>query len=318
MKNYAALVLLFLIIIAAVPIAVTKIRAAAKIDDSISLPETVSVYLENEKRIVMIDYPEYITGCVFGTVSPMCEKETLEAVACACNTFALYQLENVSKSVFNGADFSDNPKISQAYMTSTDIMDEYGESYERFYKKVSESVSEGIKRVITYDGNVIFPAMCSISTGKTDDGYDILGAGFPYLRPVSAECDKDSGDYTSTVSLSANSVKNTLKFAAPSAVLPADISAWFKDAEYLPTGTLDTVKYGGIPLSGETLKEALGLRSAAVTIEFSADNYVFTCKGYGSNIGMSLYCANNMALNGDKMEDIIKYFYDGVELKSVS
>lgn len=179
---------------------------------------------------------------------------------------------------------------------------------------MSGEVAEGIRYVITYDGELIFPAMCSISSGSTDDGSEISGGEFPYLKPVSAACDEQSDEYLSTVSLSARSVQTAMRDIAEGAMLPADCAQWFTQPVTRDSGTLIQITYGGRLITGEQLRKVLGLRSTAVTIDYAEDRFIFTCRGYGANVGMSLYCANTLARQGQKMADILCYFYDGAEI----
>ena len=42
-----------------------------------------------------------------------------------------------------------------------------------------------------------------------------------------------------------------------------------------------------------------------------------TTKGYGHGVGMSQYGALAMAKKGYKYQDILKYYYQGVEIKKL-
>ncbi|MPN10798.1 hypothetical protein SDC9_158095 [bioreactor metagenome] len=71
-------------------------------------------------------------------------------------------------------------------------------------------------------------------------------------------------------------------------------------------------------LTGKTLREILGLRSAAFTIRQDGENVIFTTKGYGHGAGMSQYGANFMALSGAKYEEILIHYYTGVSIKNIN
>ena len=52
------------------------------------------------------------------------------------------------------------------------------------------------------------------------------------------------------------------------------------------------------------------------TIETSDNNIIFKVTGYGHGVGMSQTGADSMAKAGSNYEDIIKHYYNGVEIKS--
>jgi len=53
------------------------------------VPRRVTLLLEEEKRIITLDYTEYIAGCIFSAAEPSYEYETLVAVGTACSGRAL-------------------------------------------------------------------------------------------------------------------------------------------------------------------------------------------------------------------------------------
>lgn len=281
--------------------------------DRLSLPETVSVYVVERSEIITLSYEDFITGCVFGMLSPKSEKEALKSAACAANTTALYLLENRKRFDNNGADFS---TAVLPYQLPEDTRAQYGDSCDRYIEKVAECAREGIRSVILYDGSPICAACCAISSGKTDNAAEVSEKALPYLSSVSCEFDKEAKGYESSSALTADFVCKALRGCAQGAVLSGHPEEWFSEPSYSAGGTLLSVDYGGVTLTGAQLRSALGLRSAAIHIEYGDDQFKFTCFGSGDNLGMSLNGANVLALQGEKMPDILMYFYSGCEIKS--
>ena len=50
--------------------------------------------------------------------------------------------------------------------------------------------------------------------------------------------------------------------------------------------------------------------------ERQGDHITITTKGYGHGVGMSQYGANGMAQEGKRYDDIVKYYYKGVDIES--
>lgn len=66
--------------------------------------------------------------------------------------------------------------------------------------------------------------------------------------------------------------------------------------------------------TGTQLREALGLRSAAFTLDVVNGCFEITTKGYGHRVGMSQYGAEAMAAAGSSYADILSHYYPGTEL----
>ena len=61
----------------------------------------------------------------------------------------------------------------------------------------------------------------------------------------------------------------------------------------------------------------LNLKSNHFDIELKNNKIYITTKGYGHGVGMSQYGAQGMALKGYKYDEILKYYYQGVEIKKI-
>ena len=70
----------------------------------------------------------------------------------------------------------------------------------------------------------------------------------------------------------------------------------------------------GKEVSGKDIREKLGLMSTDFTWERKGDKIVINTQGYGHGVGMSQYGANGMAEEGKKYQDIVQYYYQGVEI----
>lgn len=272
-------------------------------------PERINLYLTGESRIITLSYRDYLAGCMFGTVSPTCGKEALDAIACALNSKALYHLNNEPRSSFMGADLSDDSDVCLPFMTAKNAKAEYGERYTDFREKIYNSVDFGMQHALTYNGSIISAEICRFSTGITDSSEDM-----PYLTSVAVPSDENLEAAISTRVLSADTVMRTLAKELGVTALPDKREKWFSDEVYLPSGTLKEICFGGKTLSGKQLRKAFGFRSAAITVEYVEQRFVFTAKGWGDNLGMSINTASVMARKGYSCEEILAYFYRSAEL----
>ncbi len=85
------------------------------------------------------------------------------------------------------------------------------------------------------------------------------------------------------------------------------------------SGRVKTVKFGNHELSGVETRTILGLKSTNFSISKKDTNIItFNVKGNGHGVGMSQTGANTLAKDGKNAEDIIKHFYQNVELYCIN
>ena len=71
---------------------------------------------------------------------------------------------------------------------------------------------------------------------------------------------------------------------------------------------------GGVPVTGAALRTLFSLRSASFTVTADAANVTFSVTGYGHGVGMSQYGANALAKEGKSFEEILKWYYTGIDV----
>ena len=86
-------------------------------------------------------------------------------------------------------------------------------------------------------------------------------------------------------------------------------------AEYTPSGTALAVTAGDKEFTGQEVRAALGLRSAAFTFEPIDGGLRFTVRGWGHGVGLSQAGAVFMAKAGAGYREILGYYYPGTEIE---
>lgn len=298
------------IISAAAAILLLLLGGCSAQGDHKRIPEQITLYLEEESRIVTLDYSEYLTGCIFAVAEPSFQYETLLAVGIACSGQALYCMENYDNSSFFGADLSDDPEHFPDWISPEELEQEYGSDYPEYLEKISEIADKASSMYPEYSGTPANTVLCRISTGLTDDG------GYPYLPPHDLSCDRESPDHSASCTLTDDIVLRSLSEMTSGNILPPNHEEWFTDMKYTDGGKLITVRFGNAVLTGKQLCRALELRSSAIKITCADGMFTFTTSGIGGNTGMSVYAAERFARNGKSAEDILMYFYPGTEIEN--
>lgn len=76
-----------------------------------------------------------------------------------------------------------------------------------------------------------------------------------------------------------------------------------------------TMQLPGQKITGEDFKEVFSLNSTCFSVKEVDGQVRIVTKGYGQGYGMSQFGANEMAKDGSSYEQILKYYYDGIEIQ---
>lgn len=275
---------------------VVLINVCPKSQDASPFPEKVTVYFPERAEIVSVDYTEFLEGCLRGFLpenGSLYERQTLEALAAVINTNALYTLKNHDSFDNFGADFTVCERFPYA-----DYTDKAVNSAARAAVEEAAEYSENM--YFTYENKPVLLEFCRISCGKTIDKS-------PLMPSVSLPSDVICKGY---LSKNAYTEKEVLALSEIKRLRenPAD---WFSEPVYDEYGALETIKISRQTITGDFIKETLGLRSTAIEISHEGDCFIFTCRGWGGNAGMSLAAADSMSRDGKTAEEILAFFYGG-------
>lgn len=251
----------------------------------------VGVYDKEAGVIYTPSYEELLGSCVEGLLIPNVEydEQALTAVAIAENTRIKYFLGAKDGFAYLGADLTVNEQIPY--------------SPNAVSEKVGAAVKNALNHSLTYENEPFNVPICKISTGRTDEC-------MPYSPSISLPCDVNAPGFSGSSTFTPEDVRAALDGGN----LPHNCVEWLHDPVYGDNGTLMFISLGEKKISGETLRTALGLRSTAITAEFTEDNFVFKCRGLGNNRGMSVFAANYLAQNGKTATEILEFFYPNCEV----
>src|SRR5699024_2763065 len=151
-----------------------------------------------------------------------------------------------------------------------------------------------------------------MSNGYTEDAEEYWGDDLPYLKSVESKWEEDNPKFTEQQIIPVNEVATKLDVPLSSTDQIAI------HLERTPSNRVSEVSFDDTTLSGREVREKLGLRSNDFSVEQKNDHFIFTTKGFGHGVGMSQYGANGMATEGNTYEDIIQYYYQDVQITSIT
>ncbi len=263
---------------------------------------------------------DYVVGAVCAEMPATFEPEALKAQAVAAHTYAVRQMEKAKVSPDKelcGAYFSNDSSKYQAYFTENQAKQYYGDEYDEYVKKIRDAVSDVEDEILVYEDEPIIAAFHSMSAGTTESAENVWGSKVDYLVPVESDEDTSAPKYLEEYEYTEDEMRERLEKAFDDIKLEKDPSRWFSDISKSKSATVLSVKVGNKTVSGQEIRAALSLRSAAFDIEYD-DGFKITTRGYGHCVGMSQFGANAMAKEGKTYDEILEHYYPGTEFASVS
>ena len=181
----------------------------------------------------------------------------------------------------------------------------WNEHYEEYKEKVKKAIKETKGEIITYQGECISALFYSSSNGKSENVENyFIGSAKPYLVSVDSHWDESyDPHFLKEKEFSKTSLKQMFNGSFNYQIL-----------SYYPSGRIQTIKINNQNYTGRQMREKLQLASSDFTIVEKSDSYVFKTKGSGHGVGLSQYGAQGMAKEGYDYQQILKHYYQGVEI----
>ena len=271
----------------------------------------INIVFRNNKILVInvLGVEKYLNSVVGSEMPHKWHIEALKAQAIASRTYAL-------KKTNNGLYDIDSTQTNQVY-----------NGLESSTFKTRRAVRETRSLVITYKNKLINALFHSSSGGMTENSEAVWSDPYPYLVTV-----KDFDQKNPKIRWNKEVSKSELKEIFP-------IIGGIQQIEVLnitETGRIKNLKitgtFGDKVITGKEFRSKLGLKSTLFRPTISEDFYdkkdlnnqsniqfhpylTISGMGAGHGVGMSQWGARHMANKGYKANQILKYFYKGVNIK---
>ena len=264
-------------------------------------------------RVETMAMDDYLWRVVAAGMPAAFEPEALKAQAVAARTYTCAKMERTT-SAHPEADVCTDVACCQACRTPEEAAASWGANARMYTDKIAAAVTDTDGLAVLYGGKPIQAVFFSSADGRTVDAVEVWGNAVPYLTGVDSPEGEEVPNYHSTVTLTAEACKAKLLAKYPGADLSGDPSGWFSNTVSNSAGGVESMKVGGVTVSGQALRTLFALRSTSFTVSAGAEGVTFAVTGYGHGVGMSQYGANALAREGKRCEEILKWYYTGVEV----
>ena len=251
-------------------------------------------------EIKNIELEDYIVGVVAGEMPASFNEEALKAQAIASRTYAMYKMKNS-----NGTYDLVTDKTNQVYITEDKMKSLWQENFDYYFEKIKRAVYDTKDLIMTYNGDIILSLYFARSNGKTEDAIAVFGSNEEYLKSV----ESPEENLTSEVTISKDKFCNKLNISCDA----INISNVLKSS----SGRINSLNINDKTFKGTEIRTLFDLKSTDFDITIDSE-IKFITKGYGHGVGMSQYGANKLAQNGKNYEEILKHYYQNINIEKIS
>ncbi|WP_461206705.1 stage II sporulation protein D [Clostridium sp. DL1XJH146] len=282
---------------------------------------SVDVLLVENNKVIKLGLEDYVKGVVAAEMPAEFEFEALKAQAVAARTYVVAHIEEFGgnsnpKACKKGANVTDDVNC-QVYMNKETRLKYWPESKgEEYWSKITKAVEETSGQVLAYEGQLVLsPFYFSTSAGNTQDSIDVFNKEIPYLKSVESPGEEGSPKYENEYLFNnADVVVRINNNVANTGVNTKNLSSQIRITSRSESGYIKTVQIGNVTMTGIEIRNIFNLNSSCFEFEFLTDEVKIITKGYGHGVGMSQWGADARAEEGMTYDQILKYYYTGVEI----
>jgi stage II sporulation protein D len=269
------------------------------------------VICQRDSHTERIDLEQYLISVVAAYVPDSYEAEMYKVMAVLFRTHIrkvfLGEAEDTTEIM--------EEKIQLSAYTLEEMRTLWQEDFTSEYEAIRKAVSDTEGEVLLYQGELIEPFFHECSAGKTRT----LG-GYPYLKAADSSQDSRAENYLTMVVLTREELAEAVRAAEGADIVIGEsyedaIRTESSDGLYVSHVSMDVASGETFSMSGERFAKILGLPSPAFSIETYNGKCRILCRGNGSGLGLSLYGADQLALEGVNYREILSRYYQ-IQLQS--
>lgn len=273
---------------------------------------TITMFVNETGQKKQIKLEEYVAGVVAAEMEPTWPVNALAAQAILARTFTMENIKSGRVRQLHGTDVSTSPQEFQAYNPS------------RINDRVRQAVARTRGEVATYRGDYVkawFNACDGGVTASAAEGLAYTKTPTPYLKAgIKDNClaitTPENRAWETRIPLpQVRAAVKKITGQDPGAISSARIS------KYGPSGRAQTLQIGTVTVGAPALRLALGsewVRSTFLTgVKVEGNQLVLRGKGFGHGVGMCQWGAKRLAEQGRSPEDIVKFYYKGIEIQKL-
>jgi len=304
---------LFVVVILLVPLAVFSLfnneEEQELPKENLKIEETpiinIRLKLTETEEVIHIPLEEYLIGVVAAEMPALFHEEALKAQAIASRSFVLSRV-NPNRD-FDVVDTTD----VQVFINEDKMRERWGREFNTYYERIKNSVRTTENMVLVYDEEIIPAYFFAMSNGHTEYVELVFGQARNFLKSVESVWDNSSlRNFDFEVKIPRREFCEKLSINCSNLKVEEPIRS--------KSNRVNEIKVNNTTFRGTDFRRKLGLRSTDFDIDVRSENVYITTRGHGHGVGMSQWGANGMAKEGKNYQEILKHYYQNVEIKNLN
>lgn len=277
----------------------------------------IKVYDRKTNNILNKSIDDLIPEMVAGQINIDFELEAIKVQTIIARTALVKKAK-----IFGGKGCSTHPQADiclenycDNWLSKEKLKERWGKDFEKNWQKLLKAEQETKHLIITFNNKVIDPRFHITCGGATENSENVDDSKVIYLRRVLCSYCVDSPYWRNVKELTLEEIEEKLnvKFNKPSPLYQANIEGIVEEIERDDEGRVKKIKVGDKVFKGTEFCQSLGLDSTR--FGFKPVGLRFETRGRGDGLGLCQYGANQMAVEGKSSEEILKYYYTGIDIK---
>lgn len=261
---------------------------------------TVALGTPGGARVEQLPLEMYVARVLVGEAEPNSPDATLQALAIAVRTYAVF---NTGRHKAEGFDLCDSTHCQVPRPAST--------------ASSRRAAMATAGQILTYRGapaEIFYSASCGGRSESVSDAWGMPARS--YLKSIKDDVHDDDVPWTLSIPL-ADLQADLERNGFTGRVKNVEISSRNK------SGRAARLKVSGMRpdrIGGDQLRSVVGygkLRSTAFTVKKKDDAIVFTGRGYGHGVGMCVIGAGRRARRGEMVPQILNAYYPGLKIEAL-
>ena len=277
----------------------------------IKVPDT-----EEADGIAEIGWTDCLAGILAKEVPEDFGEEAMKAQAVVIRTQIYRELESSGDKI-----------LTLERMTLEEMKKQWGqEKALDYYNKYIRAVEQTDDTVLMYGDGYAWTPFHQSSSGMTRSAAEVMGTEeFPYVAVRECPDDKEADNEIQVFTFSYEEIQAACRdfLVAADDGEQAEKGYTFADfeiQEYDSAGYVSRLRIGDTVCTGDQFRDALDLPSSCFSFselrEGKAGSGIkITTAGNGHGLGMSLWTAEKMDEDGSTYEEILSFFFEGIELR---
>ncbi|ADL06832.1 stage II sporulation protein D [Thermosediminibacter oceani] len=279
----------------------------------------VRVFDVEKKRHLVLEMEEYVAGAVAYAMPAEFPPEALKAQAICARTIAVRRMR-----AFGGTgcrrypdyDLCSDPLHCQGFLDEDDRRKLWGARFGEYMQRIKKAVEDTFGIILTFNGKPIEAVYHRACGGYTEDSESVWGNRVAYLRRVECNYCKDSPYWRVTRTFSIRQLKKRLGIKLDENCFDKrELPGLVDEVQSTPSGRVKRMRIGDRVFDGTDVKKLLDLPSTR--FGWKVSSITFEALGTGHGLGMCQCGAMGMALLGFPFDEILKFYFTGVELSDV-